>query len=245
MEHWVHRKSWEDTFKFLKLAEKKRRLLAEIYHLTSATEECLENMHHNIEHSAWYGLIGWIRAAFGGRNFLFLGFLFTDIVRKMILTLVTCRVHELLWKVRFLRRLKIFFAEQREDAPRNIETATPNDLLWTAYLLALFLFSGQDSSGSLLLFFTTQWWQHQWAQWRQKSVFPHRMDLSVLSSIGFGGATTSPKRLDNQSPHDVWGGRTLLWQLLWGENSHCSTYWYHWQRTALESCSYNSKAFVA
>lgn len=84
---------------FLKLAEKKRRLLAEICHPTSAKEERLENVHRNI--SAQCLLTGWLRVAFEGKNFLSLVFFFTDIVRKMILTLLTCHVHEFRGKVAF------------------------------------------------------------------------------------------------------------------------------------------------
>lgn len=71
---------------------------------------------------------GWLRVAFEGKNFLSLVFFFTDIVRKMILTLLTCHVHEFRGKVCILCRLKIFCDELREDALWNKETATPNYL---------------------------------------------------------------------------------------------------------------------
>lgn len=53
------------------------------------------------QHSACYGVTGWLRVAFEGKNFLSLVFFFTDIVRKMILTLLTCHVHEFRGKVPF------------------------------------------------------------------------------------------------------------------------------------------------
>lgn len=51
----------------------------------------------------------------------------------------------------FLCRLKIIRAELTEDVLRNKETAASNGLLQTTYLVVLFLSSGENFSGSVLL----------------------------------------------------------------------------------------------
>lgn len=51
----------------------------------------------------------------------------------------------------FLCRLKIIHAELTEDVLRNKETAAPNGLLKTTYLVVLLLSSEENFSGSEIL----------------------------------------------------------------------------------------------